>query len=487
MGANPKVELCGSGTTPARRAPESKGRPTALGKFLWRGGAKLYLRGVTYGPFRPNNGSDYRTPELVARDFSMMSAVGVNTVRVYTVPPRWLLDLAEQHGLLVLGGLPWEQHVTFLDDRNRARSIERRVCQGVRSLAGHPALLGVTIGNEIPASIVRWHGRRRIERFLRRLYQAAKAEDGETLVTYVNFPTTEYLELDFLDFSCFNVYLETQEQLDCYLARLQNLAGEKPLVMAEIGLDSLRHGWNKQAATLDWQLRTTFARGAAGAFVFAWTDEWHRGGHDIEDWDFGLTTRDGEPKASLMAVQRAFAEIPVAEGTDWPKVSVVVCSCNGVRTIADTLDHLAQVTYPCFETIVVSDGSTDQTAAIARGYAGVRVIETPNHGLSAARNLGMRAAKGEIIAYIDDDAYPDPHWLHYLAHAFRTTNHAAIGGPNLPPTGDGPIAECVARAPGGPIHVLVGDELAEHIPGCNLAVRKSALEAAGGCNSKASL
>src|SRR5260370_3964835 len=92
----------------------------------------------------------------------------------------------------------------------------------------------------------------------------------------------------------------------------------------------------------------------------------------------------------------------------------------------------------------------------------------------------MRAAKGEIIAYIDDDAYPDPHWLHYLAHAFRTTNHAAIGGPNLPPTGDGPIAECVARAPGGPIHVLVGDELAEHIPGCNLAVRKSALEAAGG-------
>src|SRR5260370_34924903 len=92
----------------------------------------------------------------------------------------------------------------------------------------------------------------------------------------------------------------------------------------------------------------------------------------------------------------------------------------------------------------------------------------------------MRAAKGEIIAYIDDDAYPDPHWLHYLAHAFRTTNHAAIGGPNLPPTGDGPIAECVARAPGGPIHVLVGDELAEHIPGCNLAVRKSALGAAGG-------
>src|SRR5258708_24302161 len=105
MGANPQVERCGSGTTPARRAPGSEGRPTALGKFLWRGGAKLYLRGVTYGPFRPNNSLEYPTPELVARDFSMMSAAGVNAVRVYTVPPRWLLDLSAQHGLLALCGL----------------------------------------------------------------------------------------------------------------------------------------------------------------------------------------------------------------------------------------------------------------------------------------------------------------------------------------------------------------------------------------------
>src|SRR2546422_2688657 len=63
---------------------------------------------------------------------------------------------------------------------------------------------------------------------------------------------------------------------------------------------------------------------------------------------------------------------------------------------------------------------------------------------------------------------------------FRSTSHAAVGGPNLAPPGDGPIAECIARAPGGPVHVLLSDREAEHIPGCNMAFRKARLEAVGG-------
>ena len=88
----------------------------------------------------------------------------------------------------------------------------------------------------------------------------------EALVTYVNFPTTEYLELPFVDFVSFNVYLETREKLEGYLARLQNLAGEKPLVMAEIGLDSMRNGQEAQASTLEWQIRSTFAAGVRRYF-----------------------------------------------------------------------------------------------------------------------------------------------------------------------------------------------------------------------------
>ena len=112
------------------------------------------------------------------------------------------------------------------------------------------------------------------------------------------------------------------------------------------------------------------------------------------------------------------------------------------------------------------------------------MISIPNGGLSNARNVGMRAAKGEIVAYIDDDAVPDPQWLTYLAATFLSTDHVGVGGPNIPPADDGPIAECVANAPGGPIHVLLTDQEAEHIPGCNMAFRKAALEAIGGFDAQ---
>src|SRR6266851_1011993 len=351
-------------------------RPRACGKFIFVGQEKLYIRGVTYGPFRPDeNGYEYLDPKLVEQDFTQMVANGLNAVRTYTVPPRWLLDLAEQHGLRVMIGLPWQQHVTFLDDREQIQAILDRVRAGVRVYAGLPAVLCYAIGNEIPAPILRWYGARRIERFLERLYRAAKAENPTALFTYVNYPSTEYLKLPFLDFVCFNVYLEQPESLDGYLARLQNLTNDRPLVMAEVGLDSRRHGEEGQSVSLDWQIRTVFANGCAGAFAFAWTDEWHRGGFDIEDWDFGLVTRERQPKQALSAVRKAFSAAPFASDIKWPRISVVVCSYNGARTIRECFEGLHNLDYPNYEVIVVNDGSKDRTAAITKEY-GFRLINT---------------------------------------------------------------------------------------------------------------
>ena len=455
------------------------GRPSVEGKFLAIAGEKLYVRGATYGPFRPDDhGSPYRHAHA-ARAFDSMAEHGFNAVRVYTVPPEWLLDAASERGLRVMVGLPWEQHVAFLDDRRTGRAIEARVRAGVRACAGHPGVLCYAIGNEIPSPIVRWHGARPIERFLDRLCHVAKDEDPGGLVTYVNYPSTEYLRVPAADFCCFNVYLEAPPALEAYLARLQNLAANRPLVMGELGLDSRRHGEAKQADTLEWQIRTAFHEGCAGAFVFSWTDEWHRGGSDIDDWDFGLTRRDGVPKPALAAVKRAFAAVPFAPKRPWPRVSVVVCVYNGEATLAECLLGVQQLDYPDYEVIVVDDGSTDNTAAIA-AECGCRVIRTENRGLSNARNSGMDAATGEIIAYIDSDAQPDSGWLTYLAHTFMTTSHVAVGGPNIAPPGDGFVPDCVARSPGNPVHVLLSDRVAEHIPGCNLAVRKAALQAIGG-------
>ena len=458
----------------------SQDRATVRGKFLYRAGEKVEIRGVTYGTFSPDEtGVQFPGRAMVAEDFATMARSGINAVRTYTLPPSWLLDLAADHGLLVLIGVPWTDHVAFLESRSMRRSIERTVREGVRSCAGHPAVLGYAVGNEISAPIARWYGRRRIERFIERLFHAAKDEDPQALVTYVNYPTTEYLQLPFLDFMSFNVYLEAQHALESYLARLHNLAGDRPLVMAEVGLDSRRNGESEQARILEWQIETIFDSACAGAFVFAWTDEWYRGGFEIDDWDFGLVDRERRPKEALGAVSSAFERVG-QEDVDLPLISVVVCTFNGERWLPGCLEALSRVDYPHFEVIVVDDGSTDGTAAIASRYDVRLVRSEENRGLSEARNLGLYAATGEIVAYLDDDARPEPVWLRQFAATFSRRPHVGVGGPNIPPEDDGLVADCVADSPGGPIHVLVGDELAEHIPGCNMAVRREALEAIGG-------
>src|SRR2546422_4183573 len=450
------------------------------GQSLSAGDYKPYVGGVTYGTFRPNeDGDEYPAVDIVERDFARMAACGVNAVRVYTVPPPWLLDSAWRHGLRVMVGLPVERFVGLLTDKKDGLGrLEAVVRAGVRACRGHPAILCYAIGNEIPAPIVRWHGRRRMVGVIERLYRVAKAEDPAGLVTYVNYPSSEYLQLPFLDLVCFNAYLESQKRFAAYLARLQNIAGDRPLIMSEIGLDSLRHGERTQAQVLERQIRTAFASGCAGTFVYSWTDEWHRSGEDVDDWAFGLTHRDRRPKKALAAVREAFAEVPFSQDLPSPRISVVVCTYNGARVIRDCLEGLRRLEYPNFEVIVVDDGSNDATAAVLSEYD-YRVISTENRGLGSARNTGMEAATGEIVAYIDDDAYPDPHWLTYLSAAFRSTTHAAVGGPNIAPSGDGRIADSVANAPGNPAHVLVSDQEAEHIPGCNMGIRKACLQA--GC------
>ena len=452
-------------------------RPAVRGKSFWLGERKLIVKGVTYGPFSSEADGGF-DPATAARDFAQMAVAGINAIRLYTSPPAWMLDLALEHGLHVMVGIPWEQHVAFLDT-GAADGIELRVRETVRACAGHPAVLCYSVGNEIPSSIVRWHGRSRTERFLERLCEAARDEDPGGLVTYVNFPPTEYLRLSCFDLLAFNVYLEHRERLEAYLARLQNVADDRPLLIAEIGLDSARNGEQAQAESLQWQLEACAQAGCAGTFVFAWTDEWDRGGYEVLDWDFGLTTRARDRKPAL-AVVSAAARSELRLSAEQPSFSVAVCTYNGSRTLPACLEGISALRYPDYEVVVVSDGSSDASAQIARSFEGVRVIETPNRGLAAARNTAMELARGEIVAYVDDDAVPDPDWLTHLAATFAAGDYAAVGGPNVPPPGASRVAQCVANAPGGPTHVLISDREAEHIPGCNMAVRKRDLRRIGG-------
>jgi len=215
--------------------------------------------------------------------------------------------------------------------------------------------------------------------------------------------------------------------------------------------------------------------------VFTWTDEWFRSGSDTATWRFGLTDWDRKPKAALASVREAFAQqlFSTQQEAKWPRISVIVCTHNGSGTILDCLRGLQRLDYPAIEVIIVDDGSTDDTANIAREFP-FDVISISHLGLSTARNVGLQNATGEIVAYIDDDAWPDPHWLTYLALTFRDEACAGAGGPNIRPPGESVVSDCAADSPGGPIHVMLSDVEAEHLPGCNMAFRKEALAAVGG-------
>ena len=470
-------------------------QPTALvesgpirvdGKFFVTGDGKTkkkhFIKGVTYGPFGPgSHGAQFPETDIVDRDFAMMVSAGVNTVRVFTVPPVWLLDAAGRYGLKILVGLPWSQHVAFLDDKAVEAGIRDAIVSGVRSCARHPAVFAYLVGNEIPPDIVRWHGPQRVERFVKSLVALAKREHPGALVSYANFPSTEYLNVaDVCDFLCFNVYLHDEGAFRRYVARLHNLTVTKPLVLTEFGADSLRGSQEEQRDILSWHIKAAFSSGVAGTFVFAWTDEWFTGGHPIEDWDFGLVDRQRQPKPAFDEVKTQYLGPLPPPLPRYPRVSVVVCAYNAERTMSACLASLEHLNYPDYEVIVVNDGSTDRTLEISEDFPYCRIISQENRGLSVARNVGAEAATGEIVAYTDSDCVADPDWLNYLVATMERKGLVACGGPNFAPAEDSLVPEAVAVSPGAPCHVLLDDEIAEHIAGCNMAFRRDVLLGLGG-------
>ncbi len=461
----------------------SRIRPVA--KFFFDGDRKFFVKGVTYGPFKPDAKGNYLgQPEQVDSDLALMRKAGLNVVRIYHPPPCWFLDRCADAGMRVMVTLPWEKHIEFLHERSIRKQIAETVRTAVSAHAGHPAIFGYLVGNEISSTMARWLGTRRVIEFVEELIQLGRAIDTHALFSYATYPPTEYLLPQNADFCCFNVYLHNQRDFEGYLLRLQNLTGEHPLILGEFGMDTIRHSQDEQAEMLGWHVDSVVKCGLAGTIFFTWTDEWFTGGQEITDWAFGIVTRERKPKKAFYTLEeklgRNDSTLPHRPLPRATFVSVIVCSYNGGRTLAACLDSLGRLNYPDYEVILVDDGSTDDTAYIAAQYPRVRYIHQSNHGLSHARNTGATAARGEVFAYTDSDCMVDADWLYYLIGTLVSGDYAGVGGPNVTPPAQNWIQACVAAAPGGPSHVLLTDTIAEHIPGCNMAFYRWAFERVGG-------
>jgi len=163
-----------------------------------------------------------------------------------------------------------------------------------------------------------------------------------------------------------------------------------------------------------------------------------------------------------------------------PLVSVVIPTYNYGHLLAAAVDSALAQTYPAVEVVVVDDGSTDDTPSRLAGYGDrIRVIRQENQGLSAARNTGIRAARGEYVALLDSDDAFHPRKLERQMAAFAARPDLQLVGTAI--FSDEPPAW--AAVPDGPPRVVVPtlDDLVTRtrFAPSSAVIRKSCLNAVG--------
>ena len=171
-----------------------------------------------------------------------------------------------------------------------------------------------------------------------------------------------------------------------------------------------------------------------------------------------------------------------------PRVSVVIACPNDSPMLRQCLAGIARQTYADMETIVLPDAAFDLGGA-ADVPRDVRVLPTGKVRPAEKRNLGIREATGDVVAFIDDDAYPDPRWIASAIKYFADEGVGGVGGPGVTPPDDGFLARLGGRVYANPLvsgnyrYRYVGGRTLREIddyPSCNLFVRTELLRSFGG-------
>ena len=175
------------------------------------------FRGVTYGTFA-NRGDGALFPEStqLRADLKEIAHAGFTVVRTYTTPPPDMVEVAGELGLRILAGIDYRDwRYLFGSSAADIKSVRGEARDAAlnfaKSIMGNPVILGISVGNEIPADVIRWIGTKPVSQLLSELCALIHDVDPERLVTYANYPTAEYLHGDDSDFLTFNVFLESRQ------------------------------------------------------------------------------------------------------------------------------------------------------------------------------------------------------------------------------------------------------------------------------------
>jgi O-antigen biosynthesis protein len=207
----------------------------------------------------------------------LLSSWGCRLLRLFEMPDQAFLDACQENGLGVMLTLPWTDHLDFLTNPAQRSATLAEIREAASGFAAHPALCCLLVGNEIRAELVRWLGPTPVRRFLEEAIEIVREICPGRLVGYASFPSTEYLLPANADFMGVNLYLEKETNYQSYLARLQALAGDLPLVLTEFGTLYKPDAPDEQATIWRWALDGALKSGVAAMVGFSFTDEWWRG------------------------------------------------------------------------------------------------------------------------------------------------------------------------------------------------------------------
>lgn len=120
---------------------------------------------------------------------------------------------------------------------------------------------------------------------------------------------------------------------------------------------------------------------------------------------------------------------PEIESFKFPAVSIIINTDGRVKSLSACIESLKFLRYPNFEVVVVPGPTEDGTRELCRKYADkIKIAECPHRNISMSRNIGISISSGEIIAFLDDDAIPEPEWLNDIVPAFQDPEAGVAGG-----------------------------------------------------------
>lgn len=168
-----------------------------------------------------------------------------------------------------------------------------------------------------------------------------------------------------------------------------------------------------------------------------------------------------------------------------PLVSIIIPYPKDNPFLQECMQHCLKLDYPAYEIILLPDGEEKHD------WPNTQIIPTGKIGPSEKRDIGLKNAKGEIVAFLDDDTFPVKDWLKNAVHHFENPEIAAVGGPAATPENDSMLQKASGAIYESPLvsgkyvyrYLPKQKQYVDDYPSCNLIVRKSIMDEIGGYNS----